>query len=293
MNILKTTLIAGAAAMLSPLSFAADAAPVVENSQPQQAQKSFLSADKFSASVSFGYEGNYVFRGIREAQDSLQPEVEVAYAVTDALGVYAGVFNNSPLDHNYTETDINFGVTYQIAAFTFDLGYTLYWNTSLGPKKAVKFDTTNELKVGVSYDTSELLGDFAVTPSLYYYYDFDMECNTVEFSLDYSAPISKWILGEDKDFLSIDTSLYVGYRNGSRFRFGDGMGYRTVYHDSCGYTYVGINADLVLRINEICSLSCGVRWANNNAHVSAATWTAPFGTHSDTVWFGTSMCIGF
>ena len=292
MNILKTTLIAGAAAMLSPFSFAAEAAPAAD-AQPQPAQKSFLSADKFSASVSFGFESNYVFRGIREAQDSLQPEVEVAYALTDALGAYASVFNNSPLDHNYTETDINLGLTYQVAAFTFDLGYTLYWNTSLGPKKAVKFDTTNELKVGVSYDTSEILGDFAVTPSLYYFYDFDMECNTVEFSLDYSAPISKWILGEDKDFLSIDTSLYAGYRNGSRFLIGDGQGGRMVYHDSCGYTYVGINADLVLRINEICSVSFGLRWANVNAHTSAATGTAPFGTYADTVWYGTSMCIGF
>lgn len=289
-NMLKTTLFAGVAAMLAPFTFAADAAQPAAQ-QPQQAEKSFLSADKFSASVSFAYESNYVFRGIREAQDSLQPEVEVAYAISDALGAYVGVFNNSPLDDNYTETDINVGMTYQVAAFTFDLGYTLYWNTSLGNKKDFKFDTTNEIKVGVSYDTSELLGDFAVTPSLYYYYDFDMECNTVEVSLDYSAPISKWILGEGKDFLSLDTSIYYGYRNGSRFK-----AYGDVYHDSNGYSYVGINADLVLRVNEICALSFGVRWANVNAHStvdSVMGETRPFGKYADTVWFGTSMTMGF
>ncbi len=290
-NVLKTTLFAGVAAVLAPFTFASDAAqPAAQPAIQQTQSKSLFDADKFSASVSFAYESNYVFRGIREAQDSLQPEVEVAYALTDALGAYIGVFNNSPLDDNYTETDINLGMTYQVAAFTFDLGYTLYWNTSLNDRgmKAFKFGTTNELKVGVSYDTSEIMGDFAIKPSLYYYYDFDMECNTVEFSLDYSAPLSKWFLGEEKDFLSLDTSIYYGYRNGSRFKAAG-----QVYHDSVGYSYVGINADLVLRLNEVCSLSFGLRWANTNAHRTVKSGTAPFGTYSDTVWFGTSMCMGF
>lgn len=298
-KMLKTTIITSFAAVLCSLSYAQNANPVVVAPAPaqaapaaQQSSSSMMddiltpSLEKFSASVTVGYESSYVFRGIKVSDSSIQPEIALGYAVTDALGIYGTVWASTPFESdNSNEIDFNVGATYAIAGFTFDAGYTHYWYTdSFGL-------ATNELKIGVSYDTSAALSkvssifaDLAITPSLYYYYDLDLHANTIEVAVSASAPVSKWFLGEDMDFLSVESSLYYGYSTSDRYK--TPMGWRG---GTDGYSYVGASADLVWKINDMCKASIGIRWAANN--------NSPEGTGSSNneqlLWGGGSISMGF
>lgn len=302
-KMLKTTIITGLATMLGSLSYAQNAAPVAAapaaapaaQAQPaaQQEAPSMMdeiltpSLKKFSASVTVGYESNYVFRGLKYSESSIQPEVALGYALTDALGVYASVWSTTPFESDDSnEIDFNLGATYAIAGFTFDAGYTHYWYTS-SPIGL----STNELKIGVSYDTSAVLSqvssifaDLAITPSVYYYYDLDLLANTIEASISMTAPVSKWFLGEDKDFLAIESSLYYGYVTADRFK--TDMGW---FRNTDSYSYVGASADLVWSINDMCKASIGIRWAANNASPNG------YGNSEDEqlLWGGGSVSMGF
>lgn len=297
---LKTTIITSVAAMLCSFSFAQNSAPVAAApaaAQPaaaaQQSSTSMMddiltpSLKKFSASVTVGYESSYVFRGIKCSDSSIQPEIALGYALTDALGVYASVWATSPFESDDSnEIDFNLGATYAIAGFTFDAGYTHYWYTSSPVGLA-----TNELKVGVSYDTSAILSkvssvfaDLAITPSAYYYYDLDLHANTIEIAVSASAPVSKWFLGEDMDFLSVESSLYYGYSTADRFK--SSMGW---IGGTDSYSYVGASADLVWKINDMCKASIGIRWAANNNNPEGEGNS----DNEQLLWGGGSISMGF
>lgn len=287
-NMLKTTIIAGFAAVLGSATLAAqDAAPA----QQAPAAKCDSSAScfapslsKFGASVSFGYEDAYVFRGKYQTDHNFQGSVDFGYALTDAWGVYAGVWNSTPLsgDNSWVETDISIGTTFAVAGFVFDFGYTYYWYNYGHPYAG--FGDTNELKFGVAYDMSALLGDslggVSITPSLYYYYDFDRNSNDVEAAINVVLPVAKWMF--NKDFLNVETSAYAGFSN--QERFADGRGENN-------YWYIGLSADLVWKVNEICAIKGGIRWAAND---DGDKYGDLQNYHSDNnVWYGLSCVIGF
>ena len=146
---------------------------------------------------------------------------------------------------------------------TFDAGYTYYWYPSSDSP------STNEMKFGISYDASALLGDFNVTPSLYYYYDWDLHNNTVEASLSYYAPVSKWLF--EKDIFGINTSVCYGYVGSYRNSYG----------------YVSVISNLVLKLTDYASLSAGVRYAYHNDDDSSSD------ASNNRVWFGSAISFGF
>lgn len=305
---LKTTIITGFAAMLGSFSYAQNAAPVatapaaapaVAQAQPAAQQEAPSTMDqiltpslkKFSASVTVGYESNYVFRGIKYSESSIQPEIALGYALTDALGVYASAWSTTPFESDDSnEIDFNLGATYAIAGFTFDAGYTHYWYTS-SPVGL----STNELKIGVSYDTSAVLSkvssifaDLAITPSVYYFYDLDLHANTVEVAVSATAPVSKWFLGEDKDFLAVESSLYYGFATGDRFKSDLGW-----FRNTDSYSYVGANVDLVWTINDMCKASIGIRWAANNNNGAELGFPRNGSNDEQLLWGGGSVSMGF
>ena len=119
------------------------------------------------------YVTNYVFRGIKAGEESIQPSVEATYG-----DFYAGIWHSSALSNktDLTESDLYAG--YNIAiddTFSADVGVTRY----LYEGKSTS-DTT-EAFVGIK-------ADIALSPSLYYYYDFDLEVSTYEASVGYSVP---------------------------------------------------------------------------------------------------------
>lgn len=220
----------------------------------------------FSASVSLGYESEYIFRGKANAGHSFQPSVNLGYDMGHGFSAYGGFWNNTSLMKGQSasnEIDLSGGVKYSLDAFTFDAGYTYYWYPSSDSP------STNEMKFGVSYDTSALLGDFNVTPSLYYYYDWDLHNNTVEASLSYYAPVSKWLF--EKDLFGINASVCYGYVGASKNSYG----------------YVSVISNLVLKLTDSASLSAGVRYAYHNDDDSSSD------ASNNRVWFGSAISFGF
>lgn len=290
-NILKTTVVAGFAAMLGSASLMAQEAAAPAAAPAQECQKAWTkpSLDDLKASVSVGYESMYIFRGKAQTIDNIQASLDIGYAVTDALGIYGGVWHNSPLSEHagagdWTDTQLSAGVTYGVAGFIFDAGYTSYWYNGARPS----FNSTNEVKAGVLYDTSAILGKYlggaTIVPSAYYYYDFDRMSNTVEVAISASLPVSKWAFG--KDFLSVEASVFYGYLTEDRQNFlGD------LARETNSYNYVGVTADLVWKVNDICAVKGGVRWAAND---DGDKYGRNQYFYSDNnLWWGMSVVIGF
>ncbi len=229
--------------------------------------------EKFSASLSLGFESEYVFRGIPVAGQSLNPQVDVAYDLSHGFAVYAGVWANTPLRSSdalgdESEVDVYAGITYEIKNFTFDLGYTAYTYTR-------DTESSHEMKFAVSYDTVDFLGDFNVSPTAAFYYDFTLGTYTLEAGATYSAPVTKWIA--DRNWGTIDLAAVYGWATTANQHF----------EDSVGYSYFAFSADAVIALNDYCTLSAGVRYAYNNEYDYSVPTTA------SRVWFGTKASIGF
>ena len=258
-------------------SFAADATCTNNSCANQPAKQINTLADevvcanlleRFSASVTVGYESEYVFRGLTYGGAAINPEVDMAYDIGAGFGVYTGVWGNMPVnsDNVENEMDVYAGITYNTNNFTFDLGY-------IGYLYSKDTENSHEIKFAVTYDTVDFLGDFNVSPTAAFFYDFTLGVYTTEFGATYSAPVTKWIA--DRNWGTIDFAAVYGWC--------------TEANDN-GYTYFALSVDAVVRVNEYCSLSAGVRYAY--AH-NRPEWYKQYRSADDTVWFGTSMTIGF
>ncbi len=270
----KAPVAAPAAEKATVAVVAVEAAPACESCQKSKpintlADEEITSnlLERFSASVTVGFESEYIFRGIKEAGASINPEVDMAYDLGKGFSVYAGVWANTPVDSNIeNEIDVYTGVAYEFKNFTFDLGYLayLYSDNDNGENP-----NSHEIKFAVSYDTVDLLGEFNVSPTVALYYDFTLGVYTLEGGVTYSAPVTKWIA--DRNWGSIDLAAVYGWATPANHG---------------GYTYAALSADAVVAVNEYCNLSVGIRYSYAH-NVDVAN------RYQDRVWFGTSMTVGF
>ena len=142
-----------------------------------------------SVTVDVTYVSDYLFRGAKLGDASVQPSVEAAYG-----DFYAGAWHSSEVSHSdgATETDLYAGYGFAInETFSLDAGVTRYTYDG-----GSDLDST-EVYVGVS-------ADVLLSPSAYYYYDFDYETYTIEGSIGHSFPI-------DAIKASLDLSAKVGH----------------------------------------------------------------------------------
>ena len=238
--------------------------------------------DRFSASVAVGYESEYVFRGIKEAGHSMSPQVDLGYDFGAGFAAYVGYWGSYEVaesTESFNESDIYAGVTYTIKNITFDVGVINYIYAD---------DTCDEWewKAAVSYDTTDLLGDFNVCPSIAYFYNNELDTSTVELGLSYSAPVMKWINGDN--WLSIDSSVIYGYisRQGTNAKANSG-----------DYGYIQLKSDVRIAVTDYCSYSFGIRysWASGNAVRGSGAYADPtiLADEHHNVWFGTAISFGF
>ena len=150
-------------------------------------------ASSLAVSLDVTYVSDYVFRGAKLADASIQPSIEASYG-----DFYAGVWYSDAISQNNatatfdSEADLYLGYTRPITEiFSADLGVTRY--TYNGGSQG---DTT-EVSAGIK--TNLLL-----SPSVYYYYDFDLEVSSYIGSIGYKLPIPK--LGVSLDFSAIPFS---------------------------------------------------------------------------------------
>ncbi len=222
--------------------------------------------ERFSASATFGYESEYVFRGTHICGASLTPEVDLGYDIGSGFAAYAGVWSNMALDDSsYKEVDVYTGITYTYDFLTLDLGYLAY----LYPDADEFTENTNELKIAASVDTTQWLGEFNVSPFAAFYYDFNLKASTVEAGLSYSAPVTKWFF--DRNWGTVELGATYGH----------------VSSDDGAYNYVGLSADAVVAVNQYFSISAGIRYAWRD-NMEQVTYLG-----RDRLWFGTSASITF
>lgn len=140
---------------------------------------SSLSAQEssYSLTMDFPYVSDYVFRGIKYADDAIQPSIEFASG-----DFYAGIWISEPIT-NTALNEYNFYTGYGVAindTWAMDFGVTYYYypETPSGDEQFEPF-------IGAS---GELGG--GVSGSAYYYYETEFEVSTFEFGLGYSSQLS-------------------------------------------------------------------------------------------------------
>lgn len=219
-----------------------------------------LSADsKLSATSTLAFESEYIFRGEQLAGSSFQPSLDLAYPVLGGQ-LYGGVWFSTEIESTLNNNEIDYyaGYTQQITnAFSVDLGVTFYdYPNGTGA------DDESEVYFG-------LIGDFALSPALYFYYNADLKQYIAEASLSHSIDLSELLAGT-----SLELGVYGGLVEKKNTAFGE--------DDS--WFYYGATADLVYQVNDTASLSLGGRLAGNNKSSSAK---------DEFAWFGFSTSFGF
>ncbi|MEN9840484.1 MAG: hypothetical protein RL376_284 [Verrucomicrobiota bacterium] len=195
------------------------------------AQAQDAAGSSLSVTVDATYVSDYVFRGVQLADASLQPSIEAAYG-----DFYAGVWHSDSLKGGVgTETDLYAGYGIKLSdTFALDLGATRYVYES-----ADAADST-EAFVG-------LKADVLLSPTLYYYHDFDYEISSYIASVGYSLPV-------EAIKSSLDFSASYGYIQ----RAGD------------DYSYGSVGVAVPYKLAENATLTVGADYIYNDTNTVAA-----------------------
>ncbi len=146
-----------------------------------------VQAEEISVSGTVGYETKYVFRGVALADDFFSPAVDVSVG-----NFYAGAWAALPIDSMFDEElDLYAGLNQDLGDITtLDVGLTLY------TYPGADADSTTEFYAGLSWDMQ-------LSPSLYVFYDIDLDALTGEFSFGKTVEIN------EKN--SWEWGIHVGY----------------------------------------------------------------------------------
>lgn len=239
--------------------------------------------EDLSMSVTFGWESEYVFRGIQRAEEIYAPSIDFSMG-----GAYAGVWAALPVDDDGVlggGNEIDFYAGYGMALsdlLSMDVGVTYYTYNSTPSGSLLTREDTVEVYVGAALDT-------ILNPAFYVYYDIDLENFTLELSGGHSVPLT--------EVLSLDIGAYVGWvtLEGFDTRGNTGVS-RTIFDDD--YLYYGASLDLVYSLSENASISVGGRYA---ARDTALLNGPDFNDiddiltdgDKDTVWWGVAFTAGF
>ncbi len=249
-----------------------------------------------SVSGTIDWESQYVYRAKKITNNAFQPKAEFGYPVFGG-SLYAGVWTNQPIGRRTNaggpdqadEIDLYGGYAYPLDALvkglSLDVGDTYYWYPEAGGT-ANALDRSDEIFVGVTYDTSSVLS-YNLSPSVYYYYDFILNQSVVEFSLKYTWDMSNMTGVKG---LSLTPRAYVGWLDSLRQR-GDQLNAGAPNWRN-SYSYWGVTLDLNYKINDFTTAFVGFRYAGNN---DGNVFYPAFGTNSqgggtdENVWAGVGL----
>lgn len=215
------------------------------------AQAADAAKSDLSVTVDVTYVSDYIFRGVKLGDASIQPSVELAYA-----DFYVGAWHTSEISHNdgATETDFYAGYGYKLNdKIKLDVGATGYTYNG---------GSNNDTVEGYFGVTADVL----LSPSLYYYFDFDLDVSTIEASIGYSIPV-------DAIKASVDLSAKLG----------------NVSAPGQDYTYGVAGVSIPYKLSETATLTVGVDYIINDSETLAA-----FGNGDDDILVGKAgISIGF
>jgi uncharacterized protein (TIGR02001 family) len=215
----------------------------------------------YSVTTDFTYASEYVFRGIEYAGNSFQPSVEAS--IGDA---YVGLWTNNPSTGNEdNEIDIYGGYKYKLnESLSFEAVGTYYWYPE---SKGTATEETWELGLGATYLFS------GISTSLYYYYDFVREADTIQASVGYSVPLE--VIGS-----SIDFSVFYGTVD-ARDDAPD-ANFRVMET----YNYYGFDISVPYKLNDKSALTAGLHYAANDGFTDGSV-------PEDNLWFTLGLSVGF
>lgn len=233
---------------------------------------SSVQAEELSISTTVGFESRYIFRGIQFAETSFQPAINLSYG-----DFYGGVWLNLPVgDDDLAVTpggeELDFFAGYSTALndfVTIDAGVTFY---TFPDASSGLFDILREDQGDFTGGTVEPYVGFSFTaplsPSLYFYRDFNFDTFTIQGSVSHSIPLEeKW---------SIDSGATFG----------------VVVDDDAGgdYIYGNVSVDLSYAVSDDASISAGVRYGGSDIAGGSFIDDSILGTsQSSGFWWG----IGF
>lgn len=229
-------------------------------------------AEDVSVSVSVDYVSEYVFRGVSFARGAVQPGIEIS-----KNGFTAGVWTSAAIGEASVvagdEIDVYAGYSWGLSdVISADVGATIYHFPDVDGSL---FDfggaSTLEGYAGLSFDVP-------LAPSVYAYYDIDLEAFTLEGGISHSVPVA--------DKTSLDLGLTAGFvtaDGGGDYEYGSAsasLGYGFTDDVSA---YVGANYSL----SSVDSL--------NFRKFTALDGVTPFSTTTDDnlLWFGVGVAAGF
>lgn len=209
-------------------------------------------AQELSISSTFAWESDYVFRGVQLAEEFFAPAVDLSYG-----DFYAGIWAALPVDSQFgNEVDIyagyGVGVSETISA---DFGFCYYTYPDAGSDF---FDDVNTFEVygGLSFEAP-------LSPSVYAYYDLDLEVLTFEGSVGHSAEA-----GEGATF---DIAAHIGYVDPN---------------DGDSYTYYGASVGYAYAFTDNAAFSIGLNWYSSSEDYM-------YDGDSDALTVSTSFTAGF
>lgn len=189
-----------------------------------------VQAEDITVSGTVGYETKYVFRGVALADGYFSPAVDVSVG-----DFYAGAWAALPIDSEFDdEVDIYGGMTYELSDLTsLDLGATLY------TYPGADVDSTLEFYSGLSFDVE-------LSPSIYVFYDIDLDVLTFEGSVGRSVEMTE------------DMSWEWGFHSGY-----------VIPEEGSSYLYGGISIALTYTISEDVSATIGGNYYAASENISS------------------------
>ena len=199
---------------------------------------SFAGAQELSISSSIAWESDYIFRGVRLADEYFAPSVDVSYG-----DMYAGIWAALPVETEYpSEVDFYAGYGFGLSeTVSGDVGFTYYTY----PDELDLFDDGNTFEIygGLSFEAP-------LSPAVYVFYDFDLKAFTIEASGGHTVEID--------ESSAVDFSLYLGYVepdvDDDYLYYGAGVAYNYAFTEnasvSFGVNYYGTDADDGLDLRE-------------------------------------------
>lgn len=208
----------------------------------------------YSVTTDFTYASDYVFRGVKQSDESIQPSITVA-AQDFTFGVWTaqGVKNRSAAWAQGNEVDLFGSYSYALKNdYSLSAGVTAYLYPSARPSMG-ELDKTVEGSLGISGPVGPLSG------SATYFHDFDLDSDTFEASLTYS-----------KELPEANGTLEVGGTYGN-----------AGYDAGDSYSYYLLKATMSFKLTSAATLKVGAYWSDSDI----------FGADSNT-WFTIGVTTG-
>lgn len=177
------------------------------------------------------YSSRYLFRGVKRASDSIQPNVEAGMG-----DYYAGLWANLPTGRAGSEIQYYGGRSLPLPTVEFaalDFGATFYDYPQSGVNR------THEFFVGAQVRAPRLP---SLSGSLYYFHDVDLRSRVAEASAVYAVSLERWGLPS-----SLDLSLVGGLQGGHAGK-------------SESYHYYGGAIELPFALNDYAAVTVGLHY---------------------------------